>query len=263
LSVLIDSHCHLDYFSDTERSDVIARATAAGVGEMVTIGVTLSQSRTILAIAEAAGPSVWCSVGVHPNHAADEGPVPAPEVIAAMTVHPKVIGIGESGLDYFYDKAPRDIQQQNFRAHIRAAQLTGLPLAIHARDADDDIARILAEERAGGDFDFLLHCFSSGRGLAEAAVAMGGYISFSGIITFPKSRELRAIAADIPVDRLLVETDSPYLAPVPFRGKRNEPAHTVHTASVLGDVKGMTAAALAELTTRNFRRLYCKAAGPV
>jgi TatD DNase family protein len=259
--MLVDSHCHLDYFSETELSEVIARARAAGVGEMVTIGVTLSQSRAIRAIAEAAGPGVWCSVGVHPNHAADEGPVPAPEVIAAMTAHPSVIGIGESGLDYYYDKAPKDVQQQNFRAHIRAAQLTGLPLAIHARDADDDIARILAEERAGGgDFKFLLHCFSSGRGLAEAAVAMGGYISFSGILTFPKSDELREIAADMPLDRLLVETDAPYLAPVPFRGKRNEPAHTVHTANILAGVKGLTAKALAAQTTRNFRILYQKAA---
>jgi len=257
--MLVDSHCHLDYFSEAERPEVIARAQAAGVTEMVTIGVTLSQSHAIRAIAEAV-PGVWCSVGVHPNHAADEGPVPAPEVIAAMTAHPKVIGIGESGLDYYYDKAPKDVQEQNFRAHIRAAQLTGLPLAIHARDADEDIARILAEERAGGgDFDFLLHCFSSGRGLAEAAVAMGGYLSFSGILTFPKSNELREIAAGVPLDRLLVETDAPYLAPVPFRGKRNEPAHTVHTAKILSDVKGLAPEALAALTTRNFRNLYRKA----
>ena len=259
--MLVDSHCHLDYFVEAERPDIIARAKSAGVTEMVTIGVTLSQSRQALAIAEASGDKIWCSVGIHPNHAADEGPVPTPQTIAAMTSHPKVIGIGESGLDYFYDKAPKDIQQQNFRAHIRAAQFTGLPLAIHARDADEDIARILAEERAGGgDFRFLLHCFSSGRALAEAAVAMGGYVSFSGILTFPKSHELRAIAADIPPDRLLVETDSPYLAPVPFRGKRNEPAHTVHTARILAEVKGVTPESLAERTTGNFRTLYRKAA---
>jgi TatD DNase family protein len=258
--VLVDSHCHLDYFSEAERPEVIARAKAAGVAEMVTIGVTLTQSRQAIAMAEA-GAKIWCSVGVHPNHAADEPPVPSPEVIAAMTEHPKVIGIGESGLDYFYDKAPRDVQEQNFRAHIRAAQLTGLPLAIHARDADDDIARMLAEERAAGDdFRFLLHCFSSTRRLAEAAVGMGGYVSFSGILTFPKSSELRAIAADIPLDRLLVETDAPYLAPVPFRGKRNEPAHTVHTAKVLSEIRGLSAEAMAELTTRNFRNLYRKAA---
>ncbi len=259
--MLVDSHCHLDYFSETERPDVIARAAAAGVTEMVTIGVTLGQSREALAIAEAGGAKIWCSVGVHPNHAADEGPVPAPETIAAMTEHPKVVGIGESGLDYFYDKAPKDVQAQSFRAHIRAAQMTGLPLAIHARDADDDIARVLAEERAkGGDFAFLLHCFSSTRRLAEAALEMGGYISFSGILTFPKSNELREIAADVPLDRLLVETDSPYLAPVPFRGKRNEPAHARHTANILANVKGLTPDALADLTTANFRRLYRKAA---
>jgi TatD DNase family protein len=187
--MLVDSHCHLDYFSDAERPEVIARAKAAGVAEMVTIGVTLTQSRQAITMAEA-GAKIWCSVGVHPNHAGEEGPVPPPEVIAALTAHPKVIGIGESGLDYFYDKAPKDLQQQNFRAHIRAAQLTGLPLAIHARDADADVARILAEERAGGgDFLFLLHCFSSTRGLAEAAVEMGGYVSFSGILTFPNSGE--------------------------------------------------------------------------
>ena len=258
--MLIDSHCHLDYFSDAERPDVIARAAAAGIGQMVTIGVTLSQSRQAIAIAESA-PNVWACVGIHPNHAADEGPVPAPEVIAALTNHPKVIGIGESGLDYFYDKAPRDTQRDNFRAHIRAAQATGLPLAIHARDADADIAAILAEERAGGGaFLFLLHCFSSTRALAEAAIAMGGYVSFSGILTFPKSHELRQIAADVPLDRLLVETDAPYLAPVPFRGKRNEPAHTAHTAAKLAEVKGISSEALAAATTANFRKLFGKAA---
>jgi len=256
--MLIDSHCHLDYFTDAERPDVVARAKAAGVGEMVTIGVTMSQSRQAIAMAEA-GEKIWCCVGVHPNHAGEEGPVPAPEVIAGLAAHPKVIGIGESGLDYFYDKAPKDVQEKNFRAHIRAAQLSGLPLAIHARDADDDIARILAEERAAQNFDFLLHCFSSTRALAEAAMEMGGYISFSGMLTFPKSTEIRAIAADVPLDRLLVETDSPYLAPVPFRGKRNEPAHTVHTAKVLAEVRGMTPEALAAQTTRNFRTLYRKA----
>ncbi len=257
--MLIDSHCHLDYFTEVERREVFARARAAGVAEMVTIGVTLSQSHHAIAIA-AAEPGVWACIGVHPNHAADELPVPMPEAIAAMTEHPKVIGIGESGLDYFYEKAPRDVQRENFRAHIRAAQATGLPLAIHARDADADIAAILAEERAGGgDFPFLLHCFSSGRALAEAAVAMGGYLSFSGILTFPKSDELRGIARDMPLDRLLVETDSPYLAPAPFRGKRNEPAHTVHTAKVLAKVKGLPEDALAALSTQNFRTLYRKA----
>jgi TatD DNase family protein len=259
--MLIDSHCHLDYFNQPgERAAVVARARAAGVGEMVTIGVTLSQSRQAIEIAES-HEKVWACVGIHPLHAGEEGPVPAPETIAALTAHPKVIGIGESGLDYFYDKAPRDVQDANFRANIRAAQMSGLPLAIHARDADADIIKILQEEEAlGGKFSFLLHCFSSGRGLAEAALAMGGYISFSGIITFPKSQELRDIAADVPVDRLLVETDSPYLAPVPFRGKRNEPAHTVHTARVLSELKTLSPETLAEMTTANFRRLYGKAA---
>jgi TatD DNase family protein len=258
--MLIDSHCHLDYFNlPGEQEEVIARARAAGVEQMVTIGVTLSQSKQAIDIAEKYE-HVWACVGIHPNHAADEGQVPEPEVIATLAAHKKVIGIGESGLDYFYDKAPRDVQQLNFRANIRAAQISGLPLAIHARDADDDIARILAEERAGGgDFAFLLHCFSSTRKLAEAAVEMGGYVSFSGILTFPKSLELREIAADIPLDRLLVETDSPYLAPVPFRGKRNEPAYTVHTAQKLGEIKGLPPEAIADLTTSNFRKLYRKA----
>jgi TatD DNase family protein len=259
--MLIDSHCHLDYFNQPgEQAQVVDRARAAGVAEMVTISVTLSQSREAIEIAEKYD-NVWACVGIHPNHAADELPVAEPEVIAALAQHRKVIGIGESGLDYFYHKAPRDVQEQNFRANIRAAQLSGLPLAIHARDADDDIARMLAEETArGGKFDFLLHCFSSGRALAEAAVEMGGYISFSGILTFPKSQELRDIAAALPLDRLLVETDAPYLAPAPFRGKRNEPAYTVHTAKVLGEIKGLEPEAVAALTTKNFRTLFRKAA---
>jgi len=259
--MLVDTHCHLDYFNQPgEEAQVVERARLAGVKTLVTIGVTLKQSQQAIDIAEKYD-NVWACIGIHPNHAADVLPVAAPEVIAKMAKHPKVIGIGESGLDYFYDKAPKDVQDQNFRANIRAAQLSGLPLAIHARDADEDIIRILQEERAGGgDFNFLLHCFSSTRQLAEAAVAMGGYISFSGILTFPKSLELREIAADMPLDRLLVETDSPYLAPVPFRGKRNEPAYTVHTEKVLAEIKGISPDAVAELTTRNFRTLYGKVA---
>jgi TatD DNase family protein len=257
--MLIDSHCHLDYYTEAERPEVLARAAAAGVAEMVTIGTTLAQSQRLPAIAEAQ-PNLWCTVGVHPHHAA-EAPLPSPEDVAAMTAHPRVIGIGESGLDYFYDRSPRDVQQAGFRAHIRAARLAGLPLAIHARDADGDIAAILQDERdTGGDFSFLLHCFSSSRALAEAAVAMGGHVSFSGILTFPKSHELREIARDLPADRLLVETDAPYLAPVPFRGKRNEPAYVTHTARVLAEVRGLEPAALADLTTTNFRRLFRKAA---
>ena len=257
--MLIDSHCHLDHYTPMELAEVLARAAAAGVGEMVTIGTTLAQSQGLPALPEA-HEHLWCTVGVHPHHAA-EAPVPAPEALAALTRHPKVIGIGESGLDYFYDRAPREVQGENFRAHIRGARLAGLPLAIHARDADADIALILREERDdGGDFAFLLHCFSSSRALAETAIAMGGYVSFSGILTFPRSNELREIARDVPAERLLVETDAPYLAPVPFRGKRNEPGHVVHTARVLAAVRGLAPDALAALTTANFRRLFGKTA---
>jgi TatD DNase family protein len=187
-------------------------------------------------------------------------PIPHPVDLARLAERPRVIGIGESGLDYFYDRAPREAQQESFRVHIRAARLTELPLAIHARDADDDIARILREERDnGGDFDFLLHCFSSSRRLAEVAVQMGGFVSFSGILTFPKSDELRAIARELPEDRLLIETDAPYLAPAPVRGKRNEPANVRHTAEVLARVRGLSLDAVAALTTANFLRLFRKA----
>lgn len=258
--MLVDSHCHLDYFNKPgEQAEIIARAVEAGVEEMVTIGVTLKQSQEILAIAESFE-NVWACVGVHPNHAADVLPVVEPEILAKLAEHPKVIGIGESGLDYFYDTAPKDVQEQNFRSHIRAARLAGLPICIHARDADADIARILREERAAGHFEFLLHCFSSTRQLAEEAMELGGYFSFSGILTFPKGENVREVAAIVPEDRILVETDSPYLAPAPYRGKRNEPAYTAHTAAKLAEVRGLSPAALAELTTRNFRTLFAKAA---
>ena len=256
--MLVDSHCHLDYFTPLELPGVLSRAAAAGVGEMVTIGTTLAQSALLPGMTEAY-PNLWCTIGVHPHHAA-EAPIPTPETLAAMAAHPRVIGIGESGLDFFYDRSPRDIQADNFRAHIRGARLAGVPLCIHARDADDDIALILKEERdREGGFDFLLHCFSSTRRLAEAALEMGGYISFSGILTFPRSVEIREIARDVPLDRLLVETDAPYLAPVPFRGKRNEPAWVAHTAKVLAEIHDMTPEAIAELTTANFRKLFRKA----
>jgi TatD DNase family protein len=257
--MLIDSHCHLDYWKPDELADVLARAAAAGVAEVCTIGTQLQQSYDIRMIAERFA-NVWCTAGVHP-HSAAEQPVPEPQTLARMAEHPKVIGIGECGLDYFYDRAPRDVQQQTFRAHVRAARLAEVPLVIHARDADADIAAILHDEwDSGGPFSFLLHCFSSGRQLAEDAITLGGYVSFSGILTFPKSQEIRDIARDVPAERLLVETDAPYLAPVPFRGKRNEPAWVAHTAGVLAEVRGVTPAALAELTTGNFRRLFRKAA---
>lgn len=255
---LTDSHCHLDYFGD-ELLGVLDRATEAGVERLVTISTRMGQGPQVKEFAERF-PQVWATVGVHPHNAA-EGEMPSVEDIVALADHPKVIGIGESGLDYFYDKAPRDVQREGFRRHIRAARAAGLPLAIHARQADDDVAAILAEERAeGGAFDFLLHCFSSGDELAEKAVEMGGYISFSGILTFPKSENFRALAARLPRDRLLVETDAPYLAPVPFRGKRCEPAHVAKTAAVLGGVLGLGMAEVSRLTTENFLRLFKKAA---
>lgn len=230
---------------------------------MVTIGTRLAASAALRAIADEQ--NVWATVGVHPHNAgenwSDAGEGPRPESIAAETEHPRVVGIGESGLDYFYDKSPRSAQQAAFRAHIRAARLAGVPLVIHARDADADVAGILRDERdRGGAFAFLLHCFSSGRELAEAALALGGFISFSGILTFPRSDELRAIARDVPAERILVETDSPYLAPVPLRGRRCEPAYVVHTAAKLAEVRGISPATLADLTTANFRRLFTRTA---
>ena len=258
--MLIDSHCHLDYFTAEELAGVLDRCAQAGIGEVVTIGTTLAQSAAIQGVA-AAHANVWCTVGIHPHQAA-ELPVPGAEEIAALATRPKVVGIGESGLDYFYDKAPREVQREGFRRHIRAAQLSGLPLVVHARDADADIQAILEEEhRAGGPFPFVLHCFSSGRALAEAAVRMGGYVSFSGILTFRNGEAIRAVAADLPGDRLLLETDSPYLAPVPLRGKRCEPAYVVHTAKALAAVRGVGLSEVEAFTTANSQRLFPKARG--
>jgi len=252
--MLIDSHCHLDMFDAAELDAVLQRATAEGVGEMITIGTRLNQTAGLRKLAQR--PGVWCTVGVHP-HNAGEGPVAEAAAIASLADDPRVVGIGESGLDYFYDKASCDMQQTSFREHIRAARLAGLPLVIHARQADQDIAAILREEwDAGGPFQHVLHCFSSGRGLAEAALEMGGYISFSGILTFPKSNELREIARDVPAERLLVETDAPYLAPAPHRGKRNEPSYVVETARVLAELRGLPLEALHTLTTENTRTLF-------
>lgn len=256
--MIIDSHCHLDYFSEAEMGDILARAEAAGVTRMVTIGTSVPQAAAVRALVERF-PQVWGTVGVHPHRAA-EGEMPSVADLIALADHPRIIGLGESGLDYFYDKSPREVQQEGFRRHCRAARESGLPLAIHAREADADIARILAEERAGGSFPFLLHCFSSTPQLADQAVDMGGYISFSGILTFPKSAELRQLAARLPQDRLLLETDSPYLAPVPLRGKRCEPGFTAHTAKVLAECRGVSVAEIGRITTENFLRLYPKAA---
>jgi TatD DNase family protein len=253
--MLVDSHCHLD-FPDfaTEREAVIGRARAAGVGAMLTIATRLDEFPGVCAIAEAET-DIWCSVGAHPHEAADHADL-SPDRLIALAAHPKVVGLGETGLDFHYDLSPRPVQERVFRTHLAAARATGLPPIIHAREADDGIARILAEERSPPG---VLHCFSSGRGLAEAALALGFYISISGIVTFKNAGELRAIVRDLPLDRLLVETDSPYLAPVPHRGKRNEPAFVVATAAAVAALKEIEPAALAAATTANFFRLFVKA----
>lgn len=260
--MLVDSHCHLDFPDFAEdRAGVVARAVAAGVGRLVTISTRVKRFQQILEIAEAF-PEVYCSVGTHPHNAAEELDIGSDELLR-LSQHPKVVAIGEAGLDYHYDKSPRDAQAQGLHAHIAAARASELPLVIHARSADDDMIRILEDEMGKGAFPFILHCFSSGRRLAEVGVALGGYVSFSGILTFKNSEDLRAIAADVPSDRLLVETDAPYLAPVPYRGKTNEPSFVVNTARMLAEVKGVTAAEMAETTTENFFRLFKKMPKPV
>lgn len=259
--MLVDSHCHLD-FPDfaTERDEVVARARAAGVGRMVTISTRVRRFDEVRAVAERYD-EVFCSVGTHPHNAADEPDVTADELIA-LSAHPKVVAIGEAGLDYFYDNAPREAQADGLRRHIAAARITGLPLVIHSRDADDDMAAILVEESGQGAFPFVLHCFSSGRRLARTGIELGGYISFSGILTFKKSDELRELARELPADRLLVETDAPYLAPAPHRGRRNEPAFVGDTAAVLAETLGVSREDLAAATTANFFRLFSKTPRP-
>jgi TatD DNase family protein len=255
--MLVDSHCHLDFpdFAE-ERDAVVARAGAAGVGMMVTISTRVKRFESVLSVAEAY-PNIFCSVGTHPHNAAEETDVTVEELVR-LSAHPKVVAIGEAGLDYFYDRSPHDVQAAVFRRHITAARETGLPLVIHSRDADADMEAILRDERGKGAFPFILHCFSSGRALAQTGVELGGHVSFSGILTFKKSEELRQIAKSIPHDRLLVETDAPYLAPVPFRGKRNEPAYVAHTAAMLAETIGVSAEDLAALTTENFFRCFSK-----
>ena len=259
--MLVDSHCHLDFpdFAE-ERAAIVARALAAGIRRMVTISTRVKRFPQVLEIAETFA-DVYCSVGTHPHNAAEELDVTGEDLVR-LSAHPKVVAIGEAGLDYFYDKAPRDAQAQGFRTHIAAARETGLPLVIHSRDADDDMAAILEEETGKGAFPFILHCFSSGRRLAQVGVALGGYVSFSGILTFKNSTELRAIAADVPRDRLLVETDAPYLAPIPFRGKRNEPAYVANTAKMLAETIGVSGAEIADITTDNVFRLFAKMPRP-
>lgn len=255
--MLIDSHCHLDFPDFAAEIDAaVARAQAAGVGRMVTISTRVKKHAQVLAIAEKFS-DVFCSVGTHPHNVHEELDIDAPALVA-IAQHPKVVAIGEAGLDYHYDKSPRDAQAQSFRRHIAAARETGLPLVIHSRAADADMARILKEETGKGAFPAVLHCFSGGRDLAFAAVELGHYVSFSGILTFKNSPDLREIAAALPPDRILVETDSPYLAPMPYRGKRCEPAYVVETAKVLAGVRGVSPDQIARQTTENFYRLFNK-----
>ncbi|AQS87043.1 deoxyribonuclease TatD [Neoasaia chiangmaiensis NBRC 101099] len=259
--MLIDSHCHLDRLVDVAAA--LGEAREAGVGGMVTIGTRLSQAAIQIGLTGYDTPElrVWCAIGTHPDHAHEE-PLPTAERIAELTTPSHVIGIGESGLDYFHGgEDVRDIQIASFRAHITAARLTGLPLVIHARQADDDVMAILRDEHErNGAFPFLLHCFASGTALAETAIDLGGYISFSGLLTFPKCDEIRAVARQVPRERLLVETDSPFLAPVPKRGKPNMPGYVAYTAARLAAERSIEPQALADLTTANFFRLFRRAA---
>jgi len=257
-ATIVDSHCHLDFPDfDSERPDVIARAIDAGVERMVTICTRLRNEPAVRAIAEAYAP-VFYAAGTHPMNVVDE-PMANVDELIAMAGHPKFVGIGESGLDYHYTADSAELQKQSLRIHIAAARETKLPLIIHSRAADDDMAQILAEEHANGSFTCVMHCFSSSPALGRAALDLGFYLSMSGIATFPKSQEVRDIFAATPKDRILVETDSPYLAPKPYRGRRNEPAYTAHTAAVGAEVLGMEYADFAAQTTANFDRLFWKA----
>ncbi len=260
--MLIDSHCHLD-FPDfaTELDAVIARGRAAGLARMVTISTRVKRHDEVLAIAERF-PDVFCSIGTHPHYAHEELDVSTGDLVARASKNPKIVAIGEAGLDYHYDNSPREAQQRGFRSHIAAARETGLPLVIHSRQADDDTARILEEETGKGAFPAVLHCFTGGPELARRAVALGHFVSFTGILTFKNSTALRDVAAALPADRILVETDAPYLAPGKYRGKRNEPAYVVETAKVLADTRGVPFDAIARQTTENFFRLFNKVPRP-
>ncbi|MEM7487875.1 MAG: TatD family hydrolase [Pseudomonadota bacterium] len=257
--VITDSHCHLDFpqFAE-ELPEIVARAQAAGVHRMVTICTKLRQAPQVRAIAEAHAPVFWAA-GTHPMSVADE-PMATVDDLVALAAHPKMVGIGETGLDYHYTAETRDAQQESLRLHIEAARRTGLPLIIHSRDADDDMARILTEEHRAGPYACVMHCFSSGADLARAALDLGFYLSMSGIAAFPRSDPLRDIFRAAPLDRLLVETDAPYLAPPPHRGKRNEPAYVAHTAQAVAEAFDLPYADLAAATERNFARLFAKAA---
>jgi TatD DNase family protein len=255
---IVDSHCHLDFpdFAD-ELPQVVSRAVAAGVARMVTICTKLKNAPAVRAIADAHDPVFWAA-GTHPMSVA-AAPLATVDDLLALAQHPKFVGIGETGLDYHYTADSAQLQQDSLRIHIAAARDSGLPLIIHARDADDDMARILAEEHGNGPYACVMHCFSSSPALARAALDLGFYLSMSGIAAFPKSQVLRDIFAAAPLDRILVETDAPYLAPPPHRGRRNEPAYTAHTAQVGADIFGLPLADFAQATTANFDRLFPKA----
>ena len=260
--MLIDSHCHLDFPDfEEDRDAVIARARAAGVRLMVTICTRVRKFDQVRAVAEAY-PEVYCSVGTHPHNAGEETDITT-EMLVDLARDPKVVAIGEAGLDYHYDYGPREAQAEGFRRHIRAARETGLPLVIHARSADDDVAEILSKAHAEeGPFPAILHCFSSGRALAMRGIEFGLHVSFSGILTFKSAEALRDIARDVPADRLLVETDAPYLAPVPHRGRTNEPSYVVETAKVLAEARGVSPDEIARQTTDNFFTLFSKVERP-
>ncbi|MFC4270340.1 YchF/TatD family DNA exonuclease [Sneathiella chungangensis] len=256
--MLVDSHCHLNFEQlSSELDAVVARAREAGVGHMLTIGTKLREFSGVRAIAERYD-EIHCSVGVHPHEAESEAADVTAAKLIELSQHPKVVGIGETGLDYFYEHAPRTLQEKSFRVHIAAARETGLPLIVHTRDADADTVKILHEEYEKGPFTGVIHCFSSGWEVAEKSMEIGFYISISGIVTFKPADDLRAHVRNIPVERLLVETDSPYLAPVPKRGKTNEPSFVAHTAAKVAELKGLDPEALAAITTDNFFNLFNK-----
>ncbi|MBS0123211.1 TatD family hydrolase [Thetidibacter halocola] len=257
--MITDSHCHLDFpdFDDT-RTQVVENAVAAGVTRMITICTRLRKEPQVRAIAEAHAP-VFYAAGTHPMSAAEE-PMATVDQFKTIAQHPKMVGIGETGLDYHYTADSAEVQRQSLRVHIEAAQETGLPLIIHARDADADMARILTEGFRAQPYSCVMHCFSSSAELGRAALDLGFYLSMSGIAAFPRSQELRDIFAAVPLDRVLVETDSPYLAPPPYRGKRNEPAYVVHTARVGAEIFGLDLEDFAAATEANFDRLFAKAA---
>lgn len=260
--MLIDSHCHLDFPEFAEELDqVVARARAAGVRAMVSIATRPDKFAAVMAIAERYD-DVYCAIGVHPHEAGPCAGYGAAELIAAAR-HPKVVAIGETGLDYHYDRSPRDQQAWSFREHIRAARETGLPLIVHTREADADTIEILSGEMPEGAYTGLIHCFSSGLELAVKSVEIGLYISMSGIVTFKTAEAIRDAVRQVPLDRLLVETDAPFLAPIPYRGKRNEPAYVAHTAARAAEFLGQDPAAFADRTTDNFLRLFTRVPRPV